>query len=500
MNAREKIKRNIASGIFYQVVTIILGIVIPRLVLVNLGSEANGLINSTNQALTYLALLEGGMGLSITQALYKPVAIDCHQEVNEIMSTANLFYRNVGKWYFLGVIFVSILYSYTLSTSIPRSVVFGVVLLSGLPQVINFFFQGKYRTLISVYGKEYALTNFNTVVYVVTSFLKIALLTNGFGLLEIQLMYFGVSLFQMAFILAYVKKTFPWIDLRVKPIPQKIGQRSSVFIHQIAGFIFSNTDILVLTYFCNLKIASVYSLYNLFYSMVATFVANITGGVVFKMGQMFQIDRKQYLHLQNTFETINMLLVFSCQFVLCLCILPFLKIYTRGLDDINYLDNLLPYLFATVHLLQSGRFSSQKVIEYGGEFKGTQWHAAVEMIVNLVVSLFGVIKFGIYGVLYGTIVALLVRSILMIWYACKKILHISQKAIYIKWGLNIIVFIVGQMIMRLVSVDLDSYLKIIIYACIMMIVSLFLFGGISYIYDKETWYLVTAKMKKRIQK
>ena len=109
MNAREKIKRNIASGIFYQVVTIILGIVIPRLVLVNLGSEANGLINSTNQALTYLALLEGGMGLSITQALYKPVAIDCHQEVNEIMSTANLFYRNVGKWYFLGVIFVSIL-------------------------------------------------------------------------------------------------------------------------------------------------------------------------------------------------------------------------------------------------------------------------------------------------------------------------------------------------------------------------------------------------------
>ena len=43
--------RNIASNMFAQVVTILLGIVIPRLMLVNLGSEANGLFTSIGNVL-----------------------------------------------------------------------------------------------------------------------------------------------------------------------------------------------------------------------------------------------------------------------------------------------------------------------------------------------------------------------------------------------------------------------------------------------------------------
>lgn len=63
---------NILTGILNQVVTIAFGILIPRLVLLNLGSEANGLLNSVNQILTYLALLEAGISIASLQALYKP--------------------------------------------------------------------------------------------------------------------------------------------------------------------------------------------------------------------------------------------------------------------------------------------------------------------------------------------------------------------------------------------------------------------------------------------
>ena len=65
---------NVKFGILNQFITIALGIILPRLVLVSLGSEANGLLNSINQAIVYLALLEGGIGLTITKALYGPVA------------------------------------------------------------------------------------------------------------------------------------------------------------------------------------------------------------------------------------------------------------------------------------------------------------------------------------------------------------------------------------------------------------------------------------------
>ena len=60
--------KNIVFGIAAQVITIILGIMIPRLVLVNLGSESNGLLSSVGNALIYMSLLEEGVGTATIQA------------------------------------------------------------------------------------------------------------------------------------------------------------------------------------------------------------------------------------------------------------------------------------------------------------------------------------------------------------------------------------------------------------------------------------------------
>ena len=61
MNAKRSIY-NIFFGMLSQIISIALGIMIPRLVLVNLGSESNGLLSSINQAMVYLNLLEAGIG------------------------------------------------------------------------------------------------------------------------------------------------------------------------------------------------------------------------------------------------------------------------------------------------------------------------------------------------------------------------------------------------------------------------------------------------------
>ena len=62
---------NIIYGLLSQVITMGLSIIIPRLVLVNLGSEVNGLLHSISTVFTYLTLLEAGVGKATNQALYK---------------------------------------------------------------------------------------------------------------------------------------------------------------------------------------------------------------------------------------------------------------------------------------------------------------------------------------------------------------------------------------------------------------------------------------------
>lgn len=499
MKTETKIRKNIVSGFVYQILTLLLGITIPRLVLVNLGSETNGLLSSVNQVLVYLALFEGGMGLSITQSLYGPIAKHEYDEINGIMSAANIFYKHVGLCYFVGLLVIATIYPLTVTSSLESVEIFAVAILSGLPQVINFFFQGKYRTLISVNGKGYVLTNLNTVVAIGSNICKIILLISGLGVVALQTMYCALSLIQMIFIIWYVKKEFPWLNIKVKPAKEKIGQRSSVFLHQISGFIFSNTDAILLTYFCDLKMVSVYSLYSTFFSMIGGMISNITGSLVFAMGQKFNSDREGYLRVQNIFETVNMVLVFSCYSVLCLCILPFLKIYTFGITDTEYIYLKLPYFFAVIQLLQAGRFSSQKVIEYAGEFRNTQWHSACEAIINIVVSVVCVIKFDIYGVLMGTIAALLFRSVAMIYYACKRILHTKQSAVYRKWSINVILFIVLQILGQKIGITPASYLGVILYAAILMLITLLLFGFAGILYDKESFDDVVSQLKMRIK-
>lgn len=193
-------------------------------------------------------------------------------------------------------------------------------------------------------------------------------------------------------------------------------------------------------------------------------------------------------------------MVFACNSVLCLCILPFLKLYTKGIVDINYVDPLLPFLFTAIQLLQAGRFSSQKVIEYAGEFRRTQSHAAVETVINMVVSITGVIHFGIYGVLMGTIVALLYRSVAMIYYSCRKILHIKQFTVYKKWLINLVLFAAFQECFTKIGIQPTTYLQVVLYAGLLMVAAFAVFGGAAYSYDRESCAALFAQIKQRVKR
>ena len=64
----EKNKRvilNIITAIGYQVVIAVFGLVLPRLYLVNFGSEVNGLNSTIKNIFAYLSLLEAGVGLPV---------------------------------------------------------------------------------------------------------------------------------------------------------------------------------------------------------------------------------------------------------------------------------------------------------------------------------------------------------------------------------------------------------------------------------------------------
>lgn len=501
MNARRSFY-NIFFGMLSQIISIALGIIIPRLVLVSLGSESNGLLSSVNQALVYLSLLEAGIGTATLQALYKPVAEEDKSSINQIMAATNIYYKRVGLYYFIATLSLAIIYPIVVNSSLSYFTIFSVILLSGLSQVINFFFQGKYRILMQVEGKNYILTNLGTIINVFTSISKIILLLLGCDIIVLQFMYFIFSLLQMIYIMKYIKKNYKWLDLSVTPNYDAISQKNSVLIHQISGLIFQNTDVLILTVACGLKVVSVYSMYVMLFGMIGTTISTINSGVSFAMGQAYSTDKKRFNILYNAFETYNMSLTFSLYCVATIFIIPFLKLYTAGVTDVNYFDKLLPYLFVATYLLSNGRSAAQRVIEYAGHFKLTQDRSIIESVINVIVSLIGVVKFGIYGVLLGTIAALLYRTNDMILYSSKRLLKCSPFKTYLKWGTNLLLYITFIIIFNkvLLKISLDNYLIIILCAGLVSIVVVSVFFIVGSLIDKESFKYCTSFMRKYLKK
>lgn len=480
--------RNIVANIFAQVVTILLGIIIPRLMLVNLGSEANGLFTSIGNVLVYVALLEAGVGAAATQALYAPIATKDQQKVNEIVAAVDQFYKRTGRWYFAVILLLTFAFPFTLDSTLPKWQIMAVMLLSGLPGVIKYYYQGKYILLLRAEGRSYVLTNLSIIVNIATSAAKITLLILGCNIVELQVMYLVFNVAQVVCILIYIRRHYPWLSMRVTPDYAAISQSKNALVHQISSLVFFNTDVLILTYFCGLKTVSVYSMYMMLFGIISTAIMNFSGAN-FILGQTFNTDRERSLRLLDVYEIFNMVLTFSLFCIANMFILPFMQLYTRGVTDINYVDIYLPYLIIATQLLSNGRNSSSQIIEYAGHFKQTQWRSILESVINLSVSLACVFKFGIYGVLLGTIAALLYRTNDMIIYANKKILHRSPWKTYRRWLVNLVLFIAVTVLSKplFAHIALDTYPRIILWAAITCVIVIPLFFAVASLFDRETY-------------
>lgn len=483
-NQRNSI-RNLWWGIIGTLITSVVAIIIPRLFIVNYGSEVNGLLSSIRQIYVYLALMEAGVGDAAVIALYGPIGKKDHKATNEILAATHYYYRKIGVLYAISIVALGFVYPAFLDTEIPYSVCCLVIILQGSGNVISYFFQGKYNMLLRVDNRNYVTTNLGTVTSVATDICRIILLMQGKSIIAVQTTYLVFNLLKMLYIAWYIKKNYPWIDLTVKPNFEALSQRSAVIVHQISSLVFSHTDVLILTFVCGLKTVSIYSMYATVYGMVTNVITIFSNSVQSVLGQTYHKDRKHYIELQDTFETYYLALVFALFSITSIFILPFMKIYTAG-ADINYIDWKLPLLFTAYQLLTYGRTSANLIINFAGRFKETQWRAWLETGINLLVSFVGVFKFGIYGVLIGTVAALLYRANDIIIYANKSVLKRSPWPTYRRWLINLLLLCGTVMIFIKIPMHLDSLLGLVLNAVWVSVVVFVVFFVVNSITEKDS--------------
>ena len=423
---------NMLSGLVLQFFTLLSGFILPKIILTYFGSEVNGLVSSLNQFLSYITLVEGGITGVIVANLYKPIVEQDSKEISSILVTANRFYKKIGALFIGYSVILSIVYPLYFKTKFRFGYVCSLTLILSITLIIQYMFSLTLKTILNADKKGY-IVNFTQTLIVISNVIIALISIYVYPSIHILKLING-SLFVLQPVIfgSYVKKNYK-IDWHAEPDYSLIDSRWNGFAINLAAFIHNSTDITILTFFTDLKVVSVYSVYSLVSNGVKQLVNACLTGIAHTVGQAYaKRDWEELNQKLDIYEYIVFVLVFFLFTVTALLITPFVQLYTREIIDTEYCQPLFGFLLVISEALYLVKLPHLNLAYSANKFKEITLPAYIEAFLNIVISVILVKKFGLVGVTIGTIVGMAYRMAFHVYYTSKIVPGRTQSIFYKK--------------------------------------------------------------------
>lgn len=243
------------------------------------------------------------------------------------------------------------------------------------------------------------------------------------------------------------------ICYRGEPIPQKWNG----IAQHVAYFVLENTDILLLTVFSTLREVSVYSVYFMVISGVRRIFSSISYSIQPKLGELKA--RGDADALNRFFFSFERWIHVSASLAYCLLgllLVPFVQAYTEGVTDADYSRPLFALLMSLAYGLQSIRDPYDKLILASGHFKQTQHNYIIAACLNFGISILTVRRWGLEGVAFGTLVAMMYQTVYMASYDSGKLLERSILVFFRNILLDVLIVVGIVLVMRCVHFPAEA--------------------------------------------
>ena len=456
----KKATRNTLFNLLEQLISVACGLILPRLILSTLGSKYNGLTLSISQFLSCAILLRSGIGGATRAALYKPIAEENHDEINSIVRATDLFMKKIGAILAGGILLFATVYPLLVQNEFGWFFSFSLFLIIGASTFAESFFGITYLIVLQADQQLWVASLLKSICYIANTTLGALLLLKGCSIHVVKLASTTIFVIYPILLGIYVRKHYH-IDKNVVANNKAISQRWDAFWQQVAIFVTTNTDIMVLTVFSNMSEVSVYAVYNMVLDGLRRVLTSFSNGLEAAFGNM--IARGEETLLKENVAIIETIiygistLVYTCATIL---ILPFVSIYTQGVTDAEYIRPAFAYVIILANFFNGIRIPYQLVVQAAGHYKQTKKGAIIEPIINLSFSIILVFKYGLIGVAIGTLVATMFRTIQYSVYMSKVIVKRSVLMVLYRVGVSLLEFILVLAIVKMIGIKIqDNYLS-----------------------------------------
>lgn len=415
-------KRNIAATLANQLISTLCGILVPRVMIAAFGSAIYGATTSIAQFLSYISLLEGGIGRVARGALYPPLAQGDGAGVSRVYHALRRFFGGVGLAFLGYTLVLSVTYHQIARIGeLSRAYTFALVWATSLSTLAKYLWGLPNITLLNADQRQYVT---NTVILVTTAanVLLIAGLTRmGCGVVTVKLGSSLIFVLRPLILSIYVRRHYdlPQMPREKNVLPQKwtgLGQHLAYTVH-------ANTDVMILTLCADLSLVSVYSVYHLIISSVRGIAASFAGGMEAVFGEL--IAKGERDKLRRTCRNYQALLSFVSMILFGVTgslILPFVRLYTAGISDADYIRPGFAMLLLLAEALGCLALPWAALPIAANRLKQTKWGAYGEAALNLGLSLLLARRDPLMGVALGTLVSVTAKSLYDLHHCAKYIL------------------------------------------------------------------------------
>lgn len=425
--------KNIAWGYIGSIATAVMGFVLKQVFIAHLNATLLGVNGLYTGILSLLNMAELGIGTALNVSLYAPVARGDTEKIKSYMQMYRKAYHVIA--FTVAVIGLALtpflgVFIRKPGDNTPRDLMLYYFIF--LFNTVSSYFVAYKYSLVNAEQKNYIQTNINTVTKIISYALQIAVLIFTENFYCYLLTDCAVQLLQKIYVSRFLDRRYPYLtDKKITPLSKEESgevwkQTGALVWHKVGDVARLQTDSIIISSFIEVALVGVVDNYNLVINTVSSFVNTIFNSLISGFGNLIATESKQ--------KQYDMF-----------CVYRFFASWIYGYSAVGFFILLTPFVrlwlgdgwilsAASVYLiLMDYYFKGERVVlsnykTAAGVFEQDKYLAVIQGIVNLVLSIWLVIRIGLPGVYIGTVVSGLIANItkpVIIYHVCfdKKAWH-----------------------------------------------------------------------------
>jgi len=403
--------RNMICGLMNKIIVLLFPFIIRTVLIRTLGSEYLGLNSLFTSILQMLNLAELGFSSAIVYSMYKPIAEKDTKTICALMKLYKKIYRIIGIIIIIVGLallpFLNILIKGSYPSSINIYILYIIYLLN---TGLTYFLFAYKSALLTAHQRSDITSNVQTITYILQYGSQIFILTklkNYYLFVSIQTI---TTILNNIIVALLTNKKYPEymcngdVDKNIKKDIKK--RVTGLMVQRICSTTRNSLDSIFISAFLGLNMVAMYSNYYSIMHAIIGVMSIITSSIIAGIGNSIvtESEKKNYADM-NKFNFIYMWLSGWCTICLACLFQPFMKLWMG--EEYMFSYGVVILFCVYFYSLKMGdiraAYSDAKGLWYENRYR-----AIAESIANVILNLLLVKFMGIYGIILGTLISLLI--------------------------------------------------------------------------------------------